>query len=98
MALAVRQGHDSLWARSLGLDHGLGAQNFIKETRLGRLGALIKQIQQVGIWQGGDLGLGLGELSCAGEPRIGAGLHGARPLGKKCLIASGCGKGAGLSV
>ncbi|CAL8155840.1 unnamed protein product [Prunus armeniaca] len=41
MALAVRQGHDSLWARSLELDHGLGAQNFIKETRLGRLGALI---------------------------------------------------------
>ncbi|CAB4279165.1 unnamed protein product [Prunus armeniaca] len=37
MALAVRQGHDSLWARSLELDHGLGAQNFIKETRLGRL-------------------------------------------------------------
>ncbi|CAB4290371.1 unnamed protein product [Prunus armeniaca] len=28
---------------SLGLDHGLGAQNFIKESRLGRLGALIRR-------------------------------------------------------
>ncbi|CAL8136885.1 unnamed protein product [Prunus armeniaca] len=94
-ALGLELRHDSLWARSLELDHGLGAQNFIKETRLGRLGALIKQIQQVGIWQGGDLGLGLGELSCVGEPRIGARLHGARPLGKKCLIASGFGKAFG---